>query len=681
MIIKRVIHSENGEGALLATATIGLLLLLMTLAFHAVTFYAQYTPLKGLATDSALHAGTFLPDPTRACEAAFDSVELYRNDFRKSGEIRYPELTAKVTITSYSTPPNPPDLGPDPDAAPGSAPLVTPTSTVANARAECATLKDSLVPPIDSLQVSVRAAFDFNLMNVFSLASEEGSLFHVAARSTVRLEPTDVMLVVENSNSVVTPMETEEPKVFATDADARAWATAIPDGYPFAVGSGPGSWKDSYLGWQNSETEPQYKFRPDDAPVAILNKALLRTRQCFGGRHLHIKEAAVRLYDLLSSSASFRVGAVHTLSPSGEFNFPTIDIGTSSFASAYVPRPVSELNEFQRGVAPAGDGLREKGLSHSAPMPAYGYAEYPESRCAAITKPGQDPKYYFPMPPHPLFDELPILAAADPSKMVGTSSASPSANPLDALKFNPDASFLPRNLLWIASAGAGGVSGILDRRFNYTPMQFAILRARDTLVRAKARADLVPVRKRVVLVLTDGFERPGIDFNPLDVGTAASYTRVAQDVLDSGATAGAGTVEHYKLPPLNAEGNAIQREEPFVSNYCLSAAQDHLPNQNLIFEDTKVDVSNSEEGPSPGFKLGVLYYNEEIPPTNTALAPGGPIPGHDPRSPEVDAFRRACNTPWSNSRGRFLIEAAGRRYGEDLPRLVARALFNVQIVE
>lgn len=610
----------------MASAVLGLVVVFVSLALYAVHYYSARGDLKLLASQSAAFAGYFLPNPVLACQRAHQAFAAMKTDVGSpSGLVTggiVSNLSASVDISYYD----------------GSLAGVLTKKTYPTL-ASCTT--SALVqPPVQSLSVTASAEYDLGYVNLAGL-SNWATLSATASAST-QLVPTDVVLVIENSNSVLGPMMSLQP----------------------VEGYGPFQVFNNTIGRLNGAT---LSYEPGG--LTAVNKADVRAAQCFGKVYKDIKTAAMKAFDLLSASSSFRVGVVHTLHTGGEFPPASVNITAASYAEAYHPWSVAELQAREADT----DSLRLFRVPGA--NSAYGSEEYPESRCAAIA--GQYPSGgngkldEHPLPAHP-------LAAAYDSAWLNSNLknfllpktlvplVNGASDPFAMLKFDTGDStirLMPRDMIWLNSAGLTDGSGYPNQKGDFTLFQSALLRARDLLLTAPARADGQAVRRKVILVFADGLERPGIDFKPLEVFSDRSFNRVEDAYADETT---------FILESYGSEAN-------FAGNFC---------NEGLVRDDSEVDL-DSITANEDGIKLGVLLYQKDAAYnwSDTQLRFMDVMPGHNTGDTSLDAHRDYCNTPWAARRGRFMLEPKaevgddpGTIYSDDVVPEAARALFETELI-
>ena len=610
----------------MASAMLGLVVIFVSLALYAVHYYSARGDLKLLASQSAAFAGYFLPNPVLACQRAHQAFDgMKANVGSPTGLLTggmATSLNASVALTYYD----------------GSLPGVLTTKTYTTL-ASCA--KSALVkPPVQSLSVTVSAKYDLGFVNLAGLSN--WAPLTASASASTQLVPTDVVLVIENSNSVLSPLMSLKP----------------------VAGYGPFQVFNNTIGRLNGET---LSYEPGG--LTAVNKADVRAAQCFGKVYKDIKTAAMKAFDLLSASSSFRIGVVHTLHTGGEFPPASVNITAASYAEAYHPWRVDELQAREADTNSL-RLFRVPGANR-----AYGSEEYPESRCAALAGPypsgGNGKLDEHPLPAHPLaaaYDSAWLNSTLKTSLLPKTlvPLVNGASDPYALLKFDtadPTIRLMPRDMIWLNSAGMTDGSGYPNQKGDFTVFQSALLRARDLLLTAPARADGQAVRRKVILVFADGLETPGDDFKALDAFSDRSFTRV-EDAYSDKTT--------FILESYGAEAN-------FAGNFCSGG---------LVRDESEVDL-NSATANEDGIKLGVLLYQKDAAYNwnDTQLRFLDVMPGHNTGDTSLDKYRDYCNMPWAARRGRFMLEPKakvgedpGTIYSDKMVPEAARALFETELI-
>lgn len=618
---RSLLRSESGLNIVMLTGVLTLMLLFAAFAVNVARYYTLQSQLHALANQVAGYAGTYLPNPSRTSRAAWQAFEMLKMDLRKSGSVsRFPQnLYMQVYFDHVSSA----------------------NSTYLRRRTDTNSIpytfsSSGLRLPIKSLVVKIGAPFDLSFLN---FTAESGiSLVDVTTTATTQLSATDVVLIIENSNSVISPIESESAGVLST------------------VGSVFTSWTDTKIG-RNGDYDSRFT-NP--------SKALTRARQCFGQVTKDIKRGAVLAYDMLSSSATYRVGVIHTLNLSGEFPTPTIKITADSYAKSYNSNDSNNLNSSI--------------FDFPTPNSRYGSFDYKETACGALTQNAD-----FKVPRHPYGGSAAnatntAYSLASMMNCGGTfdsdcsgnshlnfiSAPDPDGPPAPAISIY--AMLRPRDLLWITNAGVTSEIGYPFPKFDYVPMQLAVQRAFDMLRDAPQRTDKIPVKRKMVLVFTDGFEKPFSDKtghnNALD---DTDFTRVPEVIKTGSSFSKDQHTFSYGLggvPTLNG----------LHENYCeLDAAN------NPIIPEL------SDPATEAGIKLGVLYYSRRGPLAGVTSEPLDPLVmmrdlvGHT--SDDAEDFRTECNTVWTSNGGRFFVEiptgnsiTASTYYSQVVPRVLRSVL-------
>ena len=423
-------RQNSGVGVLGVIGSLGLLLVVLAGSLNAIMYHEMKQRLQTLASSGASVAATFLPNASRACLKATD----YINDAKA---LVLGDAMSTITVRMFAL-----RVDANGDQIAGRLSLGADTCTM-----PAFTATGRIKTLIISLRGSVTTPFFPGLVSL--------PAFDIVAEATAELTPTDVVLVIDNSNSVVSPMIT------------------------IAETTG-GNWQD-LLDWDDWEGEPILTTTsPDDGSVISMSKAELYGDQCFGDVTLTIKKAALKIYDTLTASGSFRVGVVHTTKLSMTGTDETIGLTDYPYAVKALPT-----------------------FSLAGPGDTYGITDYPQTRCAAMTG---DPNL-LPVPAHPLSSHLFEALNTDLSGQLRNRLPGPNADDEFVVSARPidNPQFKPRDLIWINSAGVNGSSG-LDARFDSAQIPLAVMKAAQMLETAPARADEAPVRKRMIIVLTDGLD-------------------------------------------------------------------------------------------------------------------------------------------------------------------------------
>lgn len=558
--------------------------------------------LETIARSVAHFAGVSLPNPERSCLAARRAFDASIRDLRVAAvpsRFASNPSSARLEVAFEYVDQN------------GS-----PARTLF-ADGECPTAADPrILLPIKALTVRISAGYEMSFLGISSLGKWTTDNVRAVVEVSTRLIPTDVVLVVENSNSLLSPLKSPGtiPALFKEPNPASSPAL------PFDQVIYPQT-----LSWKNSMT-----------------KAESYTRACFGETAYNMKRAAVMLYDLLSSSASFRVGVVHTITTTG------------SMAPITVPLTA-------RCNAP----LTREGLSGAEiawPMSEYGVPDTPESRCAAATGDGSDGSdVEYPVPVHPFAAWMPSLAQRRSlTQLLMEAGGEGTPNIYDFNRSIDDPGLFPREFLWIRNSGSVLESGFPDERATFYDPSQPVLRALDMLNNAPPRGDGEAVRRKVILVLADGFE-------------SSSYAMVGRLGVADNETSFA-----------RANGS-VATDDLTIPTYCSAAASGH---SNAIRDATvfTTPLTNTKTMLG-GVKLGLLWYGyrphfedgDRWSSLNGEWNGGTILPGHD-----AAGYRTVCNTyKWAFNRGIFWQEVTTAQeaaaYATEVAPQVARTLFTAEV--
>lgn len=636
----RVLKNEHGISVVMATGIVTLMLLFAAFAVNAARYYSYRTQLNSLATEVASYAGNYLPNPKLAYEKAWEAFSVLKDDFRTSeADLLFPEgLYMKVSLNFINA---------EPYEYPTPQEVRVPIDTDENDQPEASWTQFTLMPPFKSINIEIGAPFDLNFLN-FSQNVEGVASITVSSESSSQLAPTDVVLVIENSNSVISALEEE-----ATDPTAALLDEGMSD-------------IEDRKGLRSGDYGPLFN---------TVSKKIIHGRQCFGEVTRDIKRSALLAFDLLSSSATYRVGVIHTLNTTagGEFPLETVRITSDSYKNVY--KKLAFADPYPNPIIDVVDSNA-----------SYGSQFYPESRCATLTN-----EDAFPVPNHPLHDLIgaaPIWPNVDQYMWCGGNA--PEKNDILVQEACPGiprtfkhsiAELLPRDLIWINNAGVTGESGYPLPQYDHVNMQFAIKRAIDVLKNAPKREDSLPVRRRVVLVFTDGFEKPfttETGHNPSVDGT--EFTRTINSIKPPSAT-GPDALSGYELERASVSFavDGTPTLNGIEEDYCKEGASNALITNTTHLDNTR------------GVKLGVFYYG-----FRGATAATDPfsverfLPRHGTTDLTLNASKDLCKTPWVSNRGKFLLEATpakfpdtgkGKNMHEQIIPKAVRALFVSEILE
>lgn len=590
---------------LLATGALSLMLLFAMFAVNAAYYYTYQRKLDGVASSIASFAGTFLPNPSLSAQAAVNAFAIFKNDYVRGNEHFDSTLTLELSVEYFEV---------------GSGGAVELKRTVLSSPASSWPVK----LPIKSLTVRVQGEFPAQLLNFSGLISSDLTSLTVRGEATTQLAPTDIVLVIDNSNSVISPLADESASIHAAFQD---WTNDVP---------GRGDSEDAAV-------TNTYGHTWD----TVVSKARLRERQCFGTIHKDIKRAALQAFDYLTSVGTYRVGVIHAKSGLGEFPTATINITSDSYGRVYRRKRVSTL---LNGADAADASTFDEVYYHPGANSSYGSFEYPESRCAALTNSAS-----YAVPGHP-FSPYVTLAGFGVNTLKSNlapllkcdGAVNSTTCPQNGhLELDTNETLLPREVLWMNSAGETFESGLPNPFYDYVNMEFAILRAIDMLRTAPARLDKLPVRRQLVLVFTDGVEQP---FSQ-ETGTARDDRGIDIRFQRPTELAASAATFSQKIYGLNYAGSA-----QLFERYCSASINNSI--YTLTEPETSEDMSTEDN--NQGIKVGVIYHgnrfvfgSNDTDPTQRLAN----LNGHgDLYLSVLNQFQTECNTRWSSKRGRFFVE-------------------------
>ena len=601
--------------------------------------------------------------------------------------------------------------------------------------------------PVKSITIRIEVQFIpkllfFNLYDWEGVPPPGGSPLTIRAEETAYLEPMDVVLLIDNSNSLNSPMHLEKADVIPSALKDPALfneyaAHYYPAGVPacqaltkaaLAIG-GPVPPPPLPLGtnWVDPLNNGAVK---DSATgkIVCMNKAYLYTRQCFGEVAFNIKSAAVRAYNELSASGTYRVGVVHTMSAAPEQAHIAVPLLTHPYkidsttvacdnetnreyygSSQIVPSTCIAPDLLRDGYGISADpNAGNNGTPLYLEQP-YGFRDYPSTRCAAMTKDRVlDPSLLedeFPVPYHPYgryYTQVGALTSLfggssteiyydlftrDIAQPVGHIECHPGGQECINQNYGSSGRFGPQNfrfrpyttgpesdtaplpafpakltpaaVIWMKNSGYVANHGMPLSKYNYTSVQLGILRAMDMLNNAPERKDLLPVRRKLILVFTDGVD--DLNHDALKGDYAINPPFVTLKGLPG-------------QPPFSVQLADPATGSPIVGPYFCEDPSPIPPLPQAYSIKVQTDI-NTTGGPDPkvlsGFNLGVFfygfsgkYYNKDDTTSPVRNLMGLIDPHQDSlyfHSPSpVDPYvylRRDCQSgPQAMRRGRFLTE-------------------------
>lgn len=583
-IFQRRRHGERGDGVLLGVGAIALLLLFAFFTVNATYYYSRKQALDTLARQVAVNAATSLPSPEKSYQSAHATfTALTRNLINGQARFLHP-LSLQVFIEHY-----------DPLAG-----------AFVKTEFEAADNSQQFTLPVRSVSIAIHSSYSLTWFTPSTLPQAGLGIVPLTAHATAHLVPADIVLVFENSSSLITPVSSEG---------------ALPPLTPFA------NWADEIVGGMPAEY---------GAIQSGIGKDLAVTRSCYGAAALQMKRAAITLYDLLSASASFRVSILPSLIAQGE-------------TAMAVP-------EFSADGALAGN---QQSVSPH-PFHASGESGPPTSRCAALTQLSE-----FSVPEHPLASDRATLATSRTSLaalLECNGLPDEALCPGDIhLQFaggsGSGLKLLPREFLWTLPAGALTAAGTLQEQTILQHPQMALLRASDLLTLAPKRSDNLPVNRRFIYFLTDGFELPVTD-------QAASPPFQDDRQLTRTVELSAQQGDNFTLQKMEwlPGSGSSPLEQGYFDHFCIAEPSgnpvaNQIATTTSISDGTGLDPALNAEG----IKLGILYFGFRSSlfdslPESDPLQRHKVLPGHSLL--DAQSFRSECNSKWTTSRGLFIVEAS-----------------------
>ncbi len=702
---KRKIIDQRGESTVLIAAIIFCLLLAGAYSLNAAFVWSTEARLSSLAKEVAARAGTFLPNPLRACSEANKSfIALTKDITGKANSAIYNDPALKVYLNSSGSSSERQLILTTTVSSPAPLPCAAPLKTDPSAGSLPVKI------PVKSLTVHIEDSVNLSSLGLSNWAGWAMTLINIKAEATTQLIPTDVVLVIENSNSVVSPALTanyaalEPTPVPAFTPFATTYLNPCPIATPGANCNGAAT----LLG-------------PADG---MLSKMHLYQRQCFGQVTRDMKRAAVVLHDLLSASGTFRVGVVHTNGLAGQGPMITVPLTTHPTYRNSAPLPVNNIDSnYTIGGINLTQIDRTTVTSYDEGK-FFGYApnsDRPDTRCAALTD------INFPVPNHPyrtildpayhnpaffynqdsnagatnrislkqdfmncngVFNKAGVCSGE--STLGNTSGSLNLSSSHLSFKYNnagAEPRLLPRELIWIMNSGINRQSGTLLPHADYVQMQFAIQRAIDMLNQAPTRGDGLEVRRKVVLVLTDGVEDQAKAYDALKgLAFDTDFDRYSDPKSDSAA------LESYNY----FKGDESTQYADGSTKNLITLHAEYCSQQNSANEDNPIWTITEPGEATAGIKLGVMLYGFRDQAAN-------PYNANDPllyirdladqggTSARLDQyFRTDCNTQWGAITGRFWTESSigmsapfdtPQSYYQIIAPRIARSLFTSVVLK
>lgn len=702
---------EYGGAVMLVTGIIGILLVAATVTLNALNYYERKSRLDNIVKSVAAYGGTFLPNPKLAVEESFNLWKILKIPIPISGS--HPDIFYYFSSAGGDRIPY---LARDSADLPFQADSIqyTPISL------------QNIKLPIKSMTVRIKDYVSLSLMNLVSVGG-----FEINVEATTQLLPTDIVLVIENSNSLISPTAEENSSQTLLDRDAFS-------GIP-----GWGKYTPAKL-CKKCEDLPSKLPGTALCPDTCVRKSTRMTRQCFGRVAKNIKHGALTLYDLLSSSGTYRVGVVHNSTSNSEQAKVTVPLNLHPY-ERYNPSGGPEnystnINFTLHGISVDPNETSNNDISegYESREELQGISDFPSSRCAALTA-----NSLYQIPNHPLND---ITTAEYKSAVFGNLGSppyvgnllysGPSQIPNDQLRFISKISgrfttttttttkpiILPRDAIWIENSGVVNDAGIPIPKYTYNTHSFGILRAIDLLYSAPQRPDGLSVSRKIILVLADGFE-PGI----IDASTL--------NLINPPQVTVSGSQSH--ILPLEPQTPTVFNNKNFLSNLCnnpdnmpawpknispfyIDYATEVIPRDRNSSDTTiggTTSVGTFESAKLPldilnGFKLGILWYGfggeaALTDPSNSTTIKDNFLTSlkfhdtvtalGDPSNPDLSSIKKQCTQKWAVPRGRFFTGVwkdnntwdppstlnlnTPQGYWNTLAPLVARTLFHAELVD
>lgn len=754
-------HPSRGAAAIfLILASVSVLLFAASVTINAGIGFSAHSQNQADAVMIARFAGAELPNIKAAFKVGCEAfIKLTGRDLTKPNAAALPgnpNRTLDVFVTSAAG-----EMVPVTYSPPSTPPPNWGTATIlGNALIDVckgASLNELIdgthvALPIKSMTFRISEVVPLRFINLTNTSS-----FTVRNQVTVQIEPADVVIVIENSNSMFSKLEDGDKKVPAAFNLGPSTFTASnnpdEDWRIQQAHSLEECWEMDheleFMGSGNAADKINDGSLPTTWPYCI-SKAERFTRQCFGEVTKNMKRAAVRLYDILSSSGTFRVGVVHNMGAIGEQALVSVPLTTHPYERRctvdkfkhsvnreyYNPirRDLTSLatygylcgkNDDYWGidVDPNGGAVdpSDPNSGHRATLEqSYGLSAYPSTRCAAITS---EPEYN--VPDHPLAGNmtggdnpgsyggyygsiftrnLNVIQRANGAGSLQFLDSMPDIDEfeaLDHLRFRsngepmggrfdsdgalgtsstgtdvPPITLHPREVIWMKPSGVLFDNGVPIPKYYYNDMRFGILRAADMLKNAPARKDGQIVRKKFIIVLTDGVDDICDPALSHFLTVNAPYVSLSDDT-------------HGNIKVIDSKSLAASFPVANSPTYCLNTPG--APSALQIETHSRVPPLNDRASFMTGIHLGIMYYGYGGPKNGS----DGYLFDEDPYQANLffhgaaanvggrlSKFRTECTSKWFSRRGRFWAEAKTKDdYWQRLPAEIARAAFVPDIVE
>jgi hypothetical protein len=304
-------NRERGAHALLImAAAIFIVMIVAGIGLNAARYYLRKTELRSLTRVLALEGGNALPNPIAAVRAVHIFWRIQQRDLSNADmPVKFPTVTLTTFVHSGGgdrVKVLPDDkIGADLGGGTDSANLHYPNPT--GARIEL---------PVKYLTVRLEEKFPIFPLPFFpeDHAGVPITTVSIAAEAVAYMPPTDIVLVVESSGSLISPLASDS----ATNGGDSALAQFFSQPFSYAPNH---SLSDSTatipgLSDRYGSTCKDLAAGVSDAQCKMVVQRLLE--QCYGESALNLKRAATLLYDLLAASGTYRVGVVHTVSTFSE---------------------------------------------------------------------------------------------------------------------------------------------------------------------------------------------------------------------------------------------------------------------------------------------------------------------------------------------------------------------------
>lgn len=511
--------AKTKKGAAGALIIAGLTLLLLTISGYVLTFarlaYVQ-SRLETAANAIAAVGSLNLLSPSTVCESMRDTfIGLFPDDGASLGIAADESIVLRLTFYSGLN---------------GSTGEQSTVYTVPKTGA--CDLAGAISLPLSRIKIEVTGRFSLSsIVPVASLIGSSRLTTILTSESFAQLAPMDVVLLIDNSNSVISPIES------SIDFDSEGF-----DDYASEV---VGTTADSRT-----------------------TKRAIYAGACFGYVNIRLKRAAVKLYDILTSVSSNRVGVAYTNPGWGEVAGLAIKLDQS---------PWERVEAAEEGTV-----MPEPVVSPPGAIDSY------STRCAAITDD-------FALPEHPFVPTWLVAEDFYPEngdlsgKLVCTKRSSCSSELFHNRLNSAETGLLPREIIWTANAGLFSSSGTLLPQGNVNLVQSVLERIYQELAlnnyipESDDETETRTSPRKLIIYLTDGVDVvPNGLVKPLPEPLRADQKTTINPLITNG-----------ELPEIT---------------YSVQSLTEPRPSPTPVWSGLQ-QVPCLVQRPNEDFSLGVLYFH------------------------------------------------------------------------